>query len=113
MEGSLEGSHGDRVREGDGVGDRGGLHHYQGLNSRAVAPELGVGEEPLRSWCNRYGPAERSSRPQESLEEENRRLRSEVTDMRRANEILKKASAFYPRSPIAPRRNDPVHRYAP
>ena len=32
MEGSLEGSHGDRVREGDGVGDRGGLHHYQGLN---------------------------------------------------------------------------------
>jgi hypothetical protein len=23
---------------------------------------------------------------------------------------LKKASAFYPRSPIAPRRNDPVHR---
>ena len=33
MEGSLEGSHGDRVREGDGVGDRGGLHHYQGLNS--------------------------------------------------------------------------------
>uniref|UniRef100_UPI0030169743 hypothetical protein n=1 Tax=Micrococcus luteus TaxID=1270 RepID=UPI0030169743 len=33
VEGSLEGSHGDRVREGDGVGDRGGLHHYQGLNS--------------------------------------------------------------------------------
>ncbi|MFD6284316.1 hypothetical protein ACFWD3_10715, partial [Micrococcus luteus] len=31
--GSLEGSHGDRVRAGDGVGDRGGLHHYQGLNS--------------------------------------------------------------------------------
>ena len=80
---------------------------------RAVAPQLGVGMETLRIWCNRYGPAERSSRPQESLEEENRRLRSEVTDMRRANEILKKASAFYPRSPIAPRRNDPVHRYAP
>ena len=36
MEGSLEGSHGDRVREGDGVGDRGGLHHYQGLNLEAI-----------------------------------------------------------------------------
>ncbi|MFJ3313715.1 CHAT domain-containing protein, partial [Micrococcus endophyticus] len=31
-EGSLEGSHGDRVHAGDGVGGRGGLHHYQGLN---------------------------------------------------------------------------------
>ena len=96
------------------VYDRHALDSGPGAQStRAVAPELGVGEEPLRSWFNRYGPAERSSRPQESLEEENRRLRSEVTDMRRANEILKKASAFYPRSPIAPRRNDPVHRYAP
>ncbi|HAV0114632.1 hypothetical protein O3677_11725 [Micrococcus luteus] len=84
------------------VYDRHALESGPGAQStRAVAPELGVGEEPLRSWCNRYGPAERSSRPQESLEEENRRLRSEVTDMRRANEILKKASAFYPRSPIA------------
>ena len=32
MEGSLEGSHGDRVRLEDGRGHRGGLHHYQGLN---------------------------------------------------------------------------------
>ena len=23
---------------------------------RAVAPQLGVGEETLRIWCNRYGP---------------------------------------------------------
>mgnify|MGYP001506929225 CR=1 FL=1 len=33
MEGSLEGSHGDRVRLEDGRGHRGGLHHYPGLNS--------------------------------------------------------------------------------
>ncbi|MGC5049778.1 hypothetical protein ACLQ2F_10945, partial [Micrococcus porci] len=33
-------SHGDRVRVGDGVGDRGGLHHYQGLNSRWSAQDL-------------------------------------------------------------------------
>ena len=57
------------------VYDRHALESGPGAQStRAVAPELGVGEEPLRSWCNRYGPAERSSRPQESLEEENRRL---------------------------------------
>ncbi|MGO0603591.1 IS3 family transposase [Brevibacterium linens] len=62
---------------------------------RAVAPQLGVGEETLRIWCNRYGPAEGASRPQESLEEENRRLRRELAETRRANEILKKASAFF------------------
>lgn len=37
MEGSLEGSHGDRVHAGDGVGGRGGLHHYQGLNWVEIA----------------------------------------------------------------------------
>ena len=62
------------------VYDRHALESGPGAQStRAVAPELGVGEEPLRSWCNRYGPAERSSRPQESLEEENRRLMSAAT----------------------------------
>ena len=45
------------------VYDRHALESGPGAQStRAVAPELGVGEEPLRSWCNRYGPAERSSR---------------------------------------------------
>lgn len=62
---------------------------------RAVAPQLGVGEETLRIWCNRYGPTEVASRPQDSLEEENRRLRRELAEARRANEILKKASAFF------------------
>ncbi|KAG0685815.1 hypothetical protein C6P40_004783, partial [Pichia californica] len=36
VEGSLEGSHGDRVRLEDGRGHRGGLHHYPGLNSGLV-----------------------------------------------------------------------------
>lgn len=30
---------------------------------RAVAPQLGVGMETLRIWCNRYGPAEPSAGP--------------------------------------------------
>ena len=61
---------------------------------RAVAPQLGVGTETLRIWCNRYGPTEPAG-PGEPLEEENRRLRRELAEARRANEILKAASAFF------------------
>lgn len=64
---------------------------------RAVAPQLGVGMETLRIWCNRYGPAEPSAGPAESLEEGNRRLRRELAESRRANEILKAASVFFAR----------------
>ena len=64
---------------------------------RAVAPQLGVGMETLRIWCNRYGPAEPSASPAESLEEGNRRLRRELAESRRANEILKAASVFFAR----------------
>ncbi|WP_246958416.1 hypothetical protein [Brachybacterium sp. Marseille-Q7125] len=61
---------------------------------RAVAPHLGVGMETLRIWCNRYGPTEPSGSG-EPLEEENRWLRRELAEARRANEILKAASAFF------------------
>lgn len=62
---------------------------------RAIATQLGVGEEPLRIWCNRYVAAEGASRPQESLEEVSRRLWRELAEARRANEILKTASALF------------------
>ena len=62
---------------------------------RAIAPQLGVGLETLRIWCNRYGPTEPSAGSSESLEEENRRLRRELAEARRANEILKAASASF------------------
>lgn len=64
------------------------------VSIRAVAPQLGVGTETLRIWCNRYGPTEPSG-PEGSLEEENRRLRRELAEAQRANEILKAASAFF------------------
>ena len=72
---------------------------------RAVAPQLGVGMETLRIWCNRYGPAEPSAGPAESLEEENRRLRRELAESRRANEILKAASVFFARELDHPTTN--------
>ena len=61
---------------------------------RAVAPQLGVATETLRIWCNRYGATE-SAGPGEPLEEENCRLRRVLAEARRANEILKAASAFF------------------
>lgn len=61
---------------------------------RAIAPQLGVGLETLRIWCSRYGPTEPVTGRGESLQEENRRLRRELAEAHRANEILKAASAF-------------------
>ena len=55
--------------------------------------------ETLRIWCNRYGPAERSVGLAGSLVEEDRRLRREFAESRRANEILKAASVFFAREP--------------
>ncbi|ATG53021.1 hypothetical protein CFK38_16975 [Brachybacterium vulturis] len=60
---------------------------------RAVAPQLGVGEDTLRIWCNRYGPTELVS-PGEPLEEEDRRFRRELTEAQRANDTLKATSAL-------------------
>ena len=51
MEGSLEGSHGDRVRLEDGRGHRGGLHHYPGLNSG----DLGISRGALKEWVDKFG----------------------------------------------------------
>ena len=62
---------------------------------RAIAPQVGVGEETLRMWCNRYGHEVAQERAGEDLHEENKRLKRELAEARRANEILKAASAFF------------------
>ncbi|MFB9777740.1 integrase core domain-containing protein [Brevibacterium otitidis] len=41
---------------------------------RAIAPQLGVGQETLRIWCNRYGPTQPATGTGESLEQENNGL---------------------------------------
>ncbi|MGC5049751.1 TniQ family protein, partial [Micrococcus porci] len=46
-------SHGDRVRVGDRVGDRGGLHHYQGLNWDCLLTRYPV--IPFIDSQNRHG----------------------------------------------------------
>jgi transposase len=63
----------------------------------AVAEKLGIGTaETLRKWV-RQAEVDAGTRPGVSSEEsaEMRRLRRENAELRRANEILKAASAFF------------------
>jgi len=64
---------------------------------RAVASKLGIGTpESLRKWI-RQSQVDGGQRPGVTSEEsaEIRRLRRENAELRRANEILKAASAFF------------------
>jgi transposase len=63
----------------------------------AVAAKLGIGTaETVRKWVRR-AQIDGGQRPGVSTEEsaELRRLRAEVRELKRANEILKAASAFF------------------
>jgi transposase len=63
----------------------------------AVAQKLGIGSaETLRKWV-RQAEVDAGARPGVSTEEsaEIRRLKRENAELRRANEILKAASAFF------------------
>ncbi len=64
---------------------------------RSIAAKLGIATpESLRKWV-RQAEVDAGQRPGVSSEEsaEIRRLRAEVKELRRANEILKAASAFF------------------
>jgi len=64
---------------------------------RSVAAKLGIASpESLRKWVRR-AEVDSGQRPGVTSEEsaEIRRLRREVAELRRANEILKAASAFF------------------
>ncbi|MGW5079487.1 transposase [Micromonospora echinospora] len=64
---------------------------------RRLAEQLGVHHEALRNWIRQAeaDADERHDRPTSEMAEENRRLRREVVELRRANEILKAASAYF------------------
>lgn len=64
---------------------------------RRLAEQLGVHHEALRNWIRQdeADRGERGDRPTSDMLEENRRLRREVAELRRANEILKAASAYF------------------
>ena len=71
-----------------------------------VAADLGVGAESLRNWVRQAeaDAGERADRLMSSEREELARLRGEVKELRRANEILKAASVFFA-GELDPRRS--------
>jgi transposase len=64
---------------------------------RRLAEQLGVHPETLRTWIRQdeADRGERDDRPSTSELEELRRLRKENAELKRANEILKAASAYF------------------
>jgi transposase len=64
---------------------------------RHLARQLGVHPEALRNWIrqDQADQGERTDRPTTDMIDENRRLRQENLELRRANEILKAASAYF------------------
>jgi transposase len=71
-----------------------------------IAEDLGVHREALRLWV-RQAEADRGERSDlltSSEREELRRLRAENTELKRANEILKAASALFAKELCATRR---------
>src|SRR5699024_7431253 len=78
---------------------------------RRVADELGVSQEALRVWVRKHKDTGLDTPAQSvDLEAENRRLKSELAEAKRANDILKKASAFCrKRSSTAHTNNRQIH----
>ena len=64
---------------------------------RRMAEDLGVHHEALRNWIRQAeaDAGERDRRPTTEMAEENRRLRQEVAELRRVNEILRAASSYF------------------
>ena len=64
---------------------------------KKLAVDLGVHPEALRGWIRQAeaDAGERHDRPTTDMLEENRRLLKENAELRRANEILKAASAYF------------------
>jgi transposase len=62
-----------------------------------VARKLGIHPEALRNWIRQdeADRGERGDRPTSAELEAIRQLKREVADLRRANEILKAASAYF------------------
>jgi transposase len=71
-------------------------HETEWTAITSVAAKLGISGETVRKWL-RQSQIDTGTRPGTTSEEaaELKRLRAEVRKLRRANEILKAASAFF------------------
>jgi len=93
----------DEARDGTDVSE------YQA--TERVATRLGVAPESVRRW-RRQALIDAGAAPGRNSGEagEVKRLRRENAELKRANEILRTASAFFVSVATAPRRNDPIRR---
>ena len=88
------------------VGEVRGNYGNEYAAIKAVAARLGIGSpETVRKWLRR-AEVDAGERPGTTTEEkaEIRALKQEVAELRRANEILKAASAFFAAELCATRR---------
>jgi transposase-like protein len=71
-------------------------HQSQWAAIRSIAEKMGCSAEALRNWV-RLGEVDAGARPGLTTEERQRlkALERENLELRRANEILRKASAFF------------------
>lgn len=84
--------------------DRLGEYGSAWAAARALGPKVGVGPDTLRRWIlEASANSGTGTRPTGSEQEEIKRLRAEVRDLKEANEILKAASTFFVRA-LDPRR---------
>jgi transposase len=64
-----------------------------------ISKDLDVSDKTLYAWLRAYREkhdiATPSQQSKESLEEENRRLRKELAQVKKEREILKKAAAYF------------------
>jgi transposase len=76
--------------------DHGGDHASQWAAIGSIAGKIGCTAETLRKWV-RQAERDRGQRPGATTEERERvkALEREVRELRQANEILKKASAYF------------------
>jgi transposase len=73
-----------------------GEHASQWAAIQSIAQKIGCTSETLRNWV-RQAERDRGRRPGLSIDERARvkELEREVRELRRANEILRKASAYF------------------
>jgi len=78
------------------VGEHEAAHDSQGAAITSIAEKIGCTAETLRKWV-RQAERDQGQRPELTTEERQRlkQLERENFERRRANEILKKAAAFF------------------
>lgn len=62
---------------------------------RKLAQQLGVHHEALRNWIRQADAGRRPEPEAVDLAEENKRLRKQVAELERVNDILRSASAYF------------------